>query len=108
MHASCTTSHYFTDIEMGFWALLQAMHMFRKAESLLETMNKELDKSRVMANRPVAGVIHRTNSISPLSFGVPQTPGAALQPVSRVRHARCLCPSSSVASHNQQTASTGW
>lgn len=65
------------------------MHMFRKAESLLETMNKELDKSRVMANRPVAGaMIHRTNSISPLSFGVPQTPGAALMPVSRVRHAR--------------------
>lgn len=66
------------------------MHMFKKAESLLETMNKELDKSRVMANRPVAGGagIHRTNSMTPLTFGVPQTPGAALKPVSEVRHAR--------------------
>ena len=69
---------------------LQALHLFKKAEILLETMNKELDKNRVMANRTPRGggtFIQRSSSASPLSVG-PSTPGATLQPVSRVRHAR--------------------
>lgn len=66
---------------------LQALHLFKKAEILLETMNKELDKNRVMANRtPRSTFIQRTFSTT-MSAG-PPTPGAALQPVSRVRHAR--------------------
>ena len=68
----------------------QALHLFKKAELLLETMNKELDKNRVMANRTPRGggtFIQRTYSVSPMSIG-PPTPGATLQPVSRVRHAR--------------------
>ena len=65
---------------------VQALHLFKKAEVLLETMNKELDKSRVMSNRPPRGVaLQRTASMSP---GLPQTPGPSLVPVSRVRHAR--------------------
>jgi len=28
-----------------YWIMLQALHLFKKAEILLETMNKELDKS---------------------------------------------------------------
>lgn len=69
---------------------MQALHLFKKAEVLLETMNKELDKSRVMSNRPPRSgpsLIQRTSSISPLTSG-PQTPGPGLVPVSRVRHAR--------------------
>ena len=68
---------------------MQALHLFKKAEVLLETMNKELEKSRVMSNRPLRGgaLIQRTSSIGPLSLG-PQTPGPTLIPVSRVRHAR--------------------
>ncbi len=72
-------------------AVLQALHLFKKAEVLLETMNKELDKSRVMSNRPPrsGALIQRTSSISLLSDrGMPQTPGPTLVPVSRVRHAR--------------------
>ena len=68
---------------------MQALHLFKKAEVLLETMNKELDKSRVMSNRPPrsGAPIQRTSSISHLTSG-PQTPGPSLVPVSRVRHAR--------------------
>ncbi len=67
--------------------MLQALHLFKKAELLLETMNKELDKSRVMSNRPPrsGAALQRTSSIS---LGMPQTPGPTLVPVSRVRHAR--------------------
>ncbi|KAL3159729.1 hypothetical protein ABBQ38_010135 [Trebouxia sp. C0009 RCD-2024] len=69
----------------------QALHLFKKAEILLETMNKELDKNRVMSNRPPRNssttFIQRTTSVSPWAAG-PQTPGAALVPISRVRHAR--------------------
>lgn len=54
-------------------------------------MNKELDKNRVMSNRPPRNssttFIQRTTSVSPWAAG-PQTPGAALVPISRVRHAR--------------------
>jgi len=77
-----------------YWVLLQALHLFKKAEILLETMNKELDKSRVMSNRPPrnGAPLQRTSSIS---LGMPQTPGPTLVPVSRVRHARykrtCIC-----------------
>ncbi len=76
------------------WVMLQALHLFKKAEILLETMNKELDKSRVMSNRPPrnGALLQRTSSIS---LGMPQTPGPTLVPVSRVRHARykrnCIC-----------------
>lgn len=66
--------------------MLQALHLFKKAEILLETMNKELDKSRVMSNRPPrnGAPLQRTSSV----LGMPQTPGPTLVPVSRVRHAR--------------------
>ena len=72
--------------------MLQALHLFKKAEILLETMNKELDKSRVMSNRPPRGAaLQRTSS----TLGMPQTPGPTLVPISRVRHARykrnCTC-----------------
>lgn len=67
---------------------MQALHLFKKAEILLETMNKELDKNRVMSNRtPRSTFIQRTFSTTAMSAG-PPTPGAALQPVSRVRHAK--------------------
>lgn len=72
---------------------MQALHLFKKAELLLESLNKELDKSRVMSNRPPrGGPLQRTSSISPLSAdrGMPQTPGPTQVPVSRVRHARCV------------------
>ncbi|KAL0052814.1 hypothetical protein WJX82_008196 [Trebouxia sp. C0006] len=64
----------------------QALRLFKKAEILLETMNKELDKSRVMSNRPPrsGAALQRTSS----TLGMPQTPGPTLVPVSRVRHAR--------------------
>ena len=71
-------------------AMVQALHLFKKAEMLLETMNKELDKSRVMSNRPARHAIQRSSSISPQS--APQTPGPTLVPVSRVRHARYEAP----------------
>ena len=73
-------------LKLLFAVSVQALHLFKKAEVLLETMNKELDKSRVMSNRPPRGVaLQRTASMSP---GMPQTPGPSLVPVSRVRHAR--------------------
>lgn len=81
-------------IGQEYWIMLQALHLFKKAEILLETMNKELDKSRVMSNRPPrsGAPLQRTSSIS---LGMAQTPGPTLVPVSRVRHARykgtCIC-----------------
>lgn len=73
-------------IGQEYWIMLQALRLFKKAEILLETMNKELDKSRVMSNRPPrsGAALQRTSS----TLGMPQTPGPTLVPVSRVRHAR--------------------
>ncbi len=48
--------HFVGDHEqrMGqeYWIMLQALHLFKKAEILLETMNKEVDKSIGSCCRP--------------------------------------------------------